>query len=314
MLTETRGNKRLRHRLIPRRYQLAGLHGQRQPVDDVTGTVLGVFHVTEFLFKGIDGLVQSRIATPGLAQFGKPGLQHRRSLGQGAQHVQRLHITRALPDRIDRRLAVKPRHDEVFGDPVATETLHGFVGMEGSAFTDPVFARRQAKAQQQLFVFVFRVQGGLVQRLPHTHGNRQRAFHFQLQVRQHITHQRLVQQGLAERRPTGSMVHRLSHCLTLASHGADHAVEAGHGHHFNDGRHAAAFLAHHPAQRAAQFDLGRGVGHVTHLVFQALYLDRILAAIRAPARHQKTAQAILGLCQHQEGITHGSGGEPLVAH
>jgi len=99
-----------------------------------------------------------------------------------------------------------------------------------------------------------------------------------------------------------------------AARGADHAVEAGHGHHFDDGRHAAPFLAHHPGQGAAQFGFAGGVGGVAHLLFQALHLHRVLAAVRPPARQQEARESARRLRQHQEGVAHRRRDEELVAH
>ena len=92
-----------------------------------------------------------------------------------------------------------------------------------------------------------------------------------------------------------------------------HAVKARHADHLDDVAHATPFFAHHPGQRAAQFGLARCVGRVAHLLLQAQYLHRILAAVGPPARQQKTRQATGAVCQHQEGVAHWRRDKVLVA-
>ncbi len=91
------------------------------------------------------------------------------------------------------------------------------------------------------------------------------------------------------------------------------AVEPAVRGHLQDGGNAAAFLAHHDAPGIAELDLAAGVGAVAYLVLQTLDLDGVLAAVGAPARHEEAGGAGIGIGQHQVGIRHRRGEEPLVA-
>ncbi len=159
--------------------------------------------------------------------------------------------------------------------------------MVRGAFADPVFADRCGQAGQQSFVFFVLV----VQGAGDAHGIGQCRFAFQGQVGQNILHQRLIDQAGTEGAAVTAVVTGLGDGLTHAGGAADHAVEAGHGHHFNDGGHAAAFLANHPCKGAAQFGFAGGVGNVAHFVLEALDLPGVLGAVRAPAGHQEARQS-----------------------
>ena len=51
--------------------------------------------------------------------------------------------------QVDRRLAIQAWHDAVFHHPIAANAFHGFVGMLGRAFADPVFADRRGEARER---------------------------------------------------------------------------------------------------------------------------------------------------------------------
>ena len=131
-----------------------------------------------------------------LAGLGKEGVDHGRCFGHGAQHVQALHVAAAFPDRIDRCFTEQARHHAVFHDAAAADALHGFVGVVRCALADPVFANGCDQAHQQVFLFV----AAMVHGACHTHRQRQRGFVFQRQIGQHVLHQRLLIEYLAESR------------------------------------------------------------------------------------------------------------------
>ena len=68
-------------------------------------------------------------------------------VGERAQHVEAHHVARALPDRIDRRLAIKPRHDALLDVAIAAEALHRFVDETGRGLADPILHRRREQAR-----------------------------------------------------------------------------------------------------------------------------------------------------------------------
>ena len=58
----------------------------------------------------LDRPVQAGVAAPGPADLGDPGVEHLGLAAEGAQHVERVDVAGALPDRVQRRLAVEQRH------------------------------------------------------------------------------------------------------------------------------------------------------------------------------------------------------------
>jgi hypothetical protein len=62
--------------------------------------------------------------------------------------------------------------------------------------------------------------------------------------------------------------------------------------HLDDRRHAAARVADHPRQRAAELDLAGGIGAVAELVLQALQLEaRVAGSVGQDARQ---GEVVLG--------------------
>ncbi len=146
--------------------------------------------------------------------------------------------------------------------------------------------------------------GAVVHRARDAHRQRERAFVLEHQVGQHVAHQRLLVEHPAEGRADRAVVQRLRHRRALAGRGADHAVEARHRDHLDDRAHAAAFLADHPRERAAQLGLARRVRDVAHLALQAQHLQRILGAVGPPARQQEARQARRGACASTRNASH----------
>ena len=97
---------------------------------------------------------------------------------------------------------------------------------------------------------------------------------------------------------------------------ADHAIEPRVRRHLDDGRNAASFFADEDALGAAKLDFAARVRAVAELVFQALDLDRVLAAVIAKARHEEARQRAVFCAHardHQVCIAHRRREEPLVA-
>lgn len=148
--------------------------------------------------------------------------------------------------------------------------------------------------------------------MPHAQGQGQRRLAFQGQVGEHVLHQRLLGQHPPADLAVGTVVGSLGQRLTHQCAGADHAVEAGHGDHLDDGRHATALLADHPGQGAAILDFAGSVRPVAQLVLQALDVELVAAAVRPVARQQEAGQALVGVGQGEEGVAHRRRAEPLV--
>ncbi|MNG99025.1 hypothetical protein D3C79_581850 [compost metagenome] len=152
----------------------------------------------------------------------------------------------------------------------------------------------------------------LFQGLAHAQAQCQRRFAFQRQVGQHVLHQWLLVQDPATDLAVRAVMSRLGQRLAHQGTGADHAVETGHRHHLDDGRHAASLLANHPRQGPAELDFAGGIGAVAELVLQALDVELVAVVIRAMTGQQEAAEALVGLRQGEERIAHRRRTEPLV--
>ena len=85
--------------------------------------------------------VEARIGAGCLLDLGEEHLRREGCAGERAQHVERHHVARPLPDRHQRRLAVQTRHPGVLHVAVAAEALHRLVGVVRCALAHPVLAR-----------------------------------------------------------------------------------------------------------------------------------------------------------------------------
>ena len=106
---------------------------------------------------------------------------------------------------------------------------------------------------------------------------------------------------------------RLGDRLTHQRHGPDRHVDPGGIDHVDDRGHAAPLGAHHLRQRVVEFQLARRVGPVAELVLESHEPQPVALPIGQHTRHQEAREPLGRLGQHQEGIAHRGGGEPLVA-
>ena len=90
------------------------------------------------------------------------------------------------------------------------------------------------------------------------------------EVREHVLHQRLVDQRLSERAAMSRVVRRVNHCDPHSRGGSEHTVKTGVSDHLDDGAHTLAGLADHLRPCTGELDLRGGVGLVAELVLQAL--------------------------------------------
>ncbi len=204
----------------------------------------------------------------------------------------------------------EPRQDAVFDISGPPHAFSGFVDHGWRALADPVLAHRRHQSGELRFLLTLQ----MIQRPAHAQAQGQRRFAFQCQVRQHVLHQWLFAEQFAADRAVRTVMAGLGQGLAHQRTGTDHAIEAGHGHHFDDGGNAAPLFADHPRQRTTKLHFAGGVGAVAELVFQALDVELIARVIRAMARQQETGQALVRLRKRQKGIAHRRRTEPLVPH
>ena len=74
--------------------------------------------------------------------------QRCRLAGQGAHDVEGVDVARALPDRVERRLAVEPRQAVLLDVAVAAEALQRLGDHRRGALADPELAQRDAQARR----------------------------------------------------------------------------------------------------------------------------------------------------------------------
>ena len=143
------------------------------------------------------------------------------------------------------------------------------------------------------------------------HGQRERPFVLEHEVSQHVLHQRLPVQHATRMPRAPRVVQRQRDGGALPGGGANHAVEAGHSDHLDDGTHAAAFLSTIQA-KPAQLRLTARVRRVAHLALQAQHLQRVLAAVQ-PARQQEATESARCMGKHQKDVAHRRRDEVFVA-
>ena len=233
--------------------------------------------------------VEPRFGAGALEHLGEEGLDRGRVLDHRPQHVEALDVARALPDRGQRRLAVEARHARLLDVAVAAEALEASTACAGRPLADPVLEHGGGEAAELGGVLVAR--GDLVVGAGEAHRGDRRRLGLDAEVGEHVAHQRLVDQHLAEGGAVGGVVERLRDPGAVAGGGADHAVEPGVVDHLDDRRHAAALLADHARPGAVELDLAGGVGAVAELVLEPLDVEGVALAVGRPARHQEAGEA-----------------------
>ncbi len=249
----------------------------------------------ELVLEAVEVGVQAPVGAARVLELVQEHLQRARGAHQRAQHVEAHHVARALPDRGQRRLAVEARHPRLLDVAVAAEALQRLEGVVGGALADPVLRHGGRQALEQVGVAELvaaraGLRAGLVVGAREAHREHRRGLGLDAQVGEHVAHQRLVDQQLAEGRAVGGVVGGGDDPRAHPRRAADHAVQAGVADHLDDRRHAAAGLAEHPRPRAVELDLRGGVGVVAELVLQALDVEGVARAVGQHAGQQKAGE------------------------
>src|ERR1051326_7773247 len=80
--------------------------------------------IREICFERCQEAVEAAIAALSAARLLKRSPRHVRILLHGAQDIEADHVAAALPNRIDRRLAVQSRHYAIVYVTIAAEAFH----------------------------------------------------------------------------------------------------------------------------------------------------------------------------------------------
>ena len=255
-------------------------------------------------------IAQTRVLAAERRQVFQQCLHGLRFPADGTHHVQRHHIARSFPDRNHRCFAIQAAHRAFIHIAVTAKDLHGLARQFHAALGQPELGRRRDDA---LVGTLQRIIIGQREGLGQPHHHQRGGFGFERHVGQHVAHQRLIDQRLAERATVAGMVQRLDQALANQAGTAHHAVQARESGHFDDGGNTTAFLADHAPPGTTEFHLAAGVGTIAHLVLQPLDLHCVLGAIGPVARHVEAGRAAFRAGHHEVRVAHRRREEPLVA-
>ena len=308
---EARGAEGVGDRRIAEADHERALEHQRHALDQAPRPRLDPLEVGELVAQRGRGGVEARVGAGGLVDLGEEGLERLRPADHRPQHVEALDVARALPDRVQRRLAIEARHPRLLDVAVAAEALERLAGVRDGPLAEPVLEHRVGDPLELRLALV--AGDRFVVGAREAHRADRRRLGLDREVGEHVSHQRLVDQQRAERRALRGVVDRRGDPRAHPGGGAEAAVEAGVVDHLDDRRHAATLLADHPRPGAAELDLAGGVRAVAELVLEPLDLDRVALAVGGEARHQKAGEPALGLGEDEERVAHRRRHEPLVA-
>ena len=235
LAVEPGGQERLGDRGMAVAHQQRALQRQADVLGDLAGAVLDGLQVAQLRAAARRRGASRRGSWPAVSgQFVE---QHLDAFGpgcHGAQRVQRADVAGALPDAHQRGLAVEPRHTGFLDVAVAAQAFHRLGGVRGGALAHPVLAGGQPDAAQQRLAFVaaHRAVGGA----GHPHRDDGGRLGLDREVGQHVAHQRLVDQVLAERLSMLCVVDGAGQSAAHAGGAAQRAVQPGEVDHLDDGR------------------------------------------------------------------------------
>ena len=265
------------------------LEHQRHPLDHAPGPRLDRLEVGELLAQGRGRRVEAGVGPGGLIDLGEEGIGGLGAADHRPQHVEALDVARALPDRVQRRLAIQARHPRLLDVAVAAEALERLAGVRHGALAEPVLEHGVGDALELGLALVARDRCVVGAGQPQSTDRRR--LRLDREIGEHVSHQRLVDQQLAERGALRGVVDRVRDPGSHAGGGAQTAVEPGVVDHLDDRRHAAALVADHPRPGAPELDLARCVRAVAELVLEPLDVDPVALAVRSEAGKQKAGEA-----------------------
>ena len=184
--------------------------------------------------------------------------------------------------------------------------------MRRPALAHVVLAHGETDAAQHGRALVAGV--GLVGEACEPQRHRQGGLGLDLEIGDDVAHERLIDERLAERRTVRDVVGGALDALRHDRRAADHAVEARHVDHLDDGADPAALVAEAVGDGVLVLDLAARVGVVAELVLEALDADRVTRPVLEHARHDEARHAAGRLGEREEDVRHRRRREPLVAH
>jgi hypothetical protein len=248
--------------------------------------------------------VIAAVRAPGAVKLARQRLACLGVPRERAQDVEADDIARALPDAVQRRLAVEKRQGRVLDIAHAAQGLHRLDHDAGAETVRQVLGQRHGEAGEAAF-------GGRVEGAGGAEAERGRALPVEDEVGEDRAHQRLVDQAVLEGAAVARPVMRLGQGRAHQTRGRHGRVEPGVVHHLDQRADAVALGAEAVGDGAFVLDLCRGVRAVAELVLEALEADRV-ASFLEPAGHEEAGEARRRAREREEGIGHGRRAEPLV--
>ena len=258
----------------------------------------------------LDRAVQARVLALGQADLGEPGLEHLGLAAEGAQHVEGVDVARALPDRVQRRLAEQQRHARTPrrsrcrpGTPAPRRPSSGCACRPRTSRAAARSGAAPPRAGRS------RLSTAAASRIASAVAASDST------ARSAIT---FCISGLSASRPPNAERCATCHDASASARAhqrrrAEHAVEPGGRDHLDDRAYAAALVAEPLRPGAVELQLGGGVGAVAQLVLEAYDVQPVALAGGKHARHQEAGEPARRLRQHEEHVVHRRGREPLVA-
>ena len=158
-----------------------------------------------------------------------------------AQHVERVDVAGALPDRVERALAEEARQLRLLDVAVAAEALERLRDERRRPLADPELRDRGREPPERPV--------GLVVGAREPERGHGRGLRLDAEVGEHVLHQRLLGEQAAERGAVRGVVGRLRDGAAHQRRRAEHAVEPRVVDHLEDRPDAAALLADEPRRR-----------------------------------------------------------------
>ena len=128
-------------------HEQRGLQRDGHRLHDPPGTELDVLEVGELVAQaaGEPGHLAAR-----RLHFGEERLHRLRRAHHAAQHVEAVDVAGALPDRVERHLAVEPRHARELHVAVPAQALERLRHVPYGALADPVLGHGKAEALERV--------------------------------------------------------------------------------------------------------------------------------------------------------------------
>jgi hypothetical protein len=168
------------------------------------------------------------------------------------QDIETDDIAGAFPNPIERRLAIKPRHQMVFDEAVAAVAFERFCDGGNHALAIPVFGDRRTDAAEEplRFACAFAIKRG-----NKTKGEPRRGLRLEREIGDDIGHDRLINERALKGAAVRDVMRRLRYRLPHQSRRSNGEIEPRVMVHLKPGADAVPRLADEMRDRAAKFDL-----------------------------------------------------------